>query len=178
MRLFRIARPAGPVPNLAKTVVQLVIVWGFALGLLPWLAYQAEDAVGVPRWDWQGRFAVGAAIFLAGSALGIASAWVMATVGHGTPVPFDAARDLVVAGPYRFVRNPMAVSAIVQMLGVAVAYGSAATVVLAIGGGLLWDFAIRPSEERFLAARFGPTYDDYRAAVRCWVPRRSAYEAD
>jgi protein-S-isoprenylcysteine O-methyltransferase Ste14 len=171
MRLFRVARPAGPAMNLAKTLVQLVVVWGFALGLLPWLAVQAEDAVGVPRWDWPGRHAAGAAVFLLGSSLGVASAWVMATVGQGTPVPFDAARELVVAGPYRFVRNPMAVSAVVQMLGVALAYGSGATVGLAVGGGVLWNVAIRPGEERFLADRFGQSYETYRAAVRCWVPR-------
>jgi PP-loop superfamily ATP-utilizing enzyme len=37
-------------------------------------------------------------------------------------------------------------------------------------GGLAWNAVIRPSEERFLAARFGAAYDDYRAGVRCWVP--------
>lgn len=175
MRLYRIARPAGPVANLAKTLVQLVVVWGFALGVLPWLAVQVEDAVGVARWGWPGCHVLGAVIFAAGSALGLYSAWVMATAGQGTPVPFDAARELVVRGPYRFVRNPMAVSAIVQTIGVAAAYGSAATLGLALGGAVLWHVGIRPSEERFLVARFGEPYKAYRAAVRCWVPRGTGY---
>src|SRR5690242_21943989 len=29
------------------------------------------------------------------------------SVGEGTPAPFDAPRNLVVSGPYRYVRNPM-----------------------------------------------------------------------
>ena len=173
MRLFRVAHRAGPAWNLAKTLVQIVVVWGFALGLLPWLAVAAEDASGVPRWQWPGRIPLGIVVFLLGSAVGIASAWLMATVGQGTPVPFDAARELVVAGPYRYVRNPMAVSATVQMTGVALLYGSAATLVLAVGGGVLWHVVIRPGEERFLADRFGDPYDAYRSAVRCWVPRRT-----
>lgn len=175
MQLYRVARPAGPVANLVKTLVQMVVVWIFALGFLPWLAVQVEDAVGVPRWDWSGRVALGAVVFAVGSATGITSAWVMATVGRGTPVPFDAARELVVRGTYRYIRNPMAVSAITQMVGVAAVAGSGATLLIAVGGALVWNYGIRPSEERFLAVHFGAPYDAYRAAVRCWVPRLRPY---
>lgn len=175
MRLYRVARPAGSAANVAKTLVQMLVVWAFALGFLPWLAVRVEEAVGVPRWDWSGRVVLGVALFLAGSATGVTSAWVMATVGRGTPVPFDAARELVIRGTYRYIRNPMAVSAIVQLIGVAVAAGSGATLLLAAGGALVWNYGIRPSEEGFLAARFGTPYDAYRAAVRCWVPRLRPY---
>ena len=148
--LFRVARPAGHLTNLAKTAVQVVIVWSFALVLLPWLAVTAEAWVGVPRWEWPGRVPLGWILFGLGSVVGLAAAWCMATLGKGTPVPFDAARELVVAGPYRVVRNPMAVSAIVQTIGVAAMLGSAATLALAAGGGLVWNTLIRPPEERFL----------------------------
>ena len=40
----------------------------------------------------------------------------MAVTGRGTPLPFDAARDLVVSGPYRLVRNPMVVAGLTQSL--------------------------------------------------------------
>lgn len=176
-RTFRVARSAGAAANLAKTGLQLAIVWALVLGLLPWLLVWGEDAVGVPRWHGPGPDVAGVVVFVAGSALGIASAWTMAVVGRGTPVPFDCARELVVAGPYRWVRNPMAVSAIVQVTGVALVHGSTATALMGLAGGVVWDLGIRPGEERFLADRFGPPYDAYRAAVRCWVPRRSPYRA-
>lgn len=169
--LFRVARPASTAVYVTRTLIQVVVVWSFALGLLPWLAVTAESAAGVPRWGWAGRAWLGGLLFAAGSAAGLASAWCMAVVGRGTPVPFDAAQRLVVAGPYRVVRNPMAVSAVAQTIGVAVALGSAATGVLAVGGGVLWNVAIRPSEERFLAEQFGQEYERYREALRCWVPR-------
>lgn len=175
-RLFRAARPASPGWNVAKTAVQIVVVWGFALGLLPVVAVAVEDALDVPRWSWPGRRALGAGLFVVGSAAGLTSAWVMATIGRGTPVPFDAARRLVVVGPYRVVRNPMAVSAIVQLLGVAAAYGSAACVGLAIGGGVLWHVVIRPPEEQYLAATFGSAYDRYRSAVPLWRPTWPPYD--
>ena len=176
MKLYRAANAAGPAWNVVKTVGQVVVVWGFALGLLPWLTVTIEDALDVPRWDWGPQVSLGVAVFLAGSACGLTSAWLMATIGQGTPVPFDAARTLVVAGPYRVIRNPMAVSAINQLLGVALALGSAGCVILAIGGGVVWHVGIRPSEERYLAATFGEPYERYRAAVRCWVPRWPPYE--
>jgi protein-S-isoprenylcysteine O-methyltransferase Ste14 len=56
----------------------------------------------------------GVVAFCAASALGIWSAVVMSTLGRGTPLPSAMASDLVVRGPYRFVRNPMAVAGIVQ----------------------------------------------------------------
>src|SRR5256885_4801182 len=48
--------------------------------------------------------------------------WCLVTfafVGKGTAAPFDPPRRLVVAGPYRFVRNPIYIGAVVAMLGAA-----------------------------------------------------------
>ena len=105
LTVFREARPAGPAWNLLKTAVQVVVVWGFALVLLPAVVITVEDAVGVPRWRWPGRLWVGAVTLAFGSATGLSSAWFMAVRGRGTPVPFDAARELIVVGCYRIVRN-------------------------------------------------------------------------
>jgi protein-S-isoprenylcysteine O-methyltransferase Ste14 len=91
-------------------------------------------------------------------------------------VPFAAARNLVVRGPYRFVRNPMAVSACMQLLGIAVALGSPLVLVLTLLSGIGWHTVIRPAEERDLSRRFGAQYDSYRREVRTWTPRLRPYE--
>jgi protein-S-isoprenylcysteine O-methyltransferase Ste14 len=174
-RLFRVARPADPRWVAAKTGVQIVGVWGFALGLLPALAVRADRRVGLPRVHGRGQIPVGAALFTAGSALGLASAWVMAQRGRGTPVPFDAARDLVVAGPYRVVRNPMVVGAIAQSSGIALALGSPTAATIPVAGVLVWTRLLQPPEEAFLTERFGAPYRRYQAAVRCWVPTWPPY---
>jgi len=172
---FRMARPLPRRQLLARTGVQIVAVWGFALGVLPALAVQVDRRLGLPR--ARGRRGTGALVFAAGSAVGLASAWVMANDGHGTPIPFDAARDLVVSGPYRVVRNPMAMSAIVQSTGVALGLGSPTAALIPVAGGLVWNAAIRPAEEDFLAQCFGDAYRDYQRAVRCWVPTWPPYRA-
>src|SRR5947209_19256772 len=44
-------------------------------------------------------------VIVAGAGLAIASILTFAFIGKGTPAPFDPPRKLVVAGPYRWVRN-------------------------------------------------------------------------
>jgi protein-S-isoprenylcysteine O-methyltransferase Ste14 len=170
MRLFRLAAPASSRRHVLWTAGQIVVVWSFALGVLPLLIRAVEREAGFESWATPATRICGAALFLAASGTGVAAAWVMATLGHGTPIPFDAASALVIAGPYRVVRNPMAVSALVQLIGVALVLGSGGTVVLAFASGLAWHVVIRPPEERFLSLTFGADYDRYRAAVECWRP--------
>ncbi|MBU1566147.1 MAG: hypothetical protein KJ630_11025 [Proteobacteria bacterium] len=43
---------------------------------------------------------------------------------RGTPVPFSPPPILVVAGPYRFTRNPMLTGIFIQLFGIATVYGS------------------------------------------------------
>ncbi|RZU65603.1 phospholipid methyltransferase [Microterricola gilva] len=117
---------------------------------------------------------VGGVILVAASALGVSSAIVMSTAGRGTPLPTAMPTQLVIAGPYRWVRNPMAVSGIVQGVAVGLLLSSWLVVAYAIAGSLLWNYAIRPHEERDLEQRFGDEFRRYRDAVRCWVPRMPA----
>src|SRR5438445_12748925 len=67
-------------------------------------------------------------VIVAGAGLAIASILTFAFIGKGTPAPFDPPRKLVVAGPYRWVRNPMYIGAGLVLLGAAMFYGSLAPV--------------------------------------------------
>lgn len=175
---YRVANPTSSTRLLRRTGVQIVVVWGVALGALPAIAVQVDRRLGLPRLRWRGRVPLGVVLFVAGSAVGLRSAWVMATAGRGTPIPFDAARELVVTGPYRVVRNPMAVSAIVQSTGIALALGSPTAALIPPAGAVVWNQVIRPTEEDFLEERFGDPYRRYQAAVRCWVPTLPPYDAE
>ena len=61
---------------------------------------------------------------MAGGALALWCILAFALVGKGTPAPFDPPRRLVVAGPYRYVRNPMYIGAGLALTGAAMFYGS------------------------------------------------------
>jgi protein-S-isoprenylcysteine O-methyltransferase Ste14 len=92
--------------------------------------------------------------------------------GRGTPAIYDPPRELVVAGLYRYVRNPQYVGVVLVVVGQAlltgmvVLFGYAA--LLAIGYHLF----VRYYEEPTLGRLFGEPYARYREAVPRWLPRR------
>src|SRR5918997_447221 len=104
--------------------------------------------------------------------LGLWSCVTMALRGNGTPLPAQTARDLVVAGPYRSVRNPMAVAGALQTAGVGLWVGSWTVIAIPVPRALTSNALIRPEEEAELAARFGAPYQRYAEQVRCWIPTR------
>lgn len=81
------------------------------------------------------------------------------------------AEDLVVAGLYRHVRNPMYVGNVLILLGVALASNSWSCVAVALPLFLAIYSAIVAAEEEFLALRFGASYAAYVRTVPRWLPR-------
>ncbi|KAA9154774.1 isoprenylcysteine carboxylmethyltransferase family protein [Microbacterium lushaniae] len=169
---FRTAQSAAARSrHVRATAVQVAIFWGVLLGAVPFVIGTFEQ-----RWQLSVEFPLavtvaGWVVFLLASALGIWAAVVMSTRGAGTPLPSDAATRFVVGGPYRFVRNPMALAGIVQGAAVGLMVSSWLVVIYAVCGSLVWNFIVRPHEERDLEARFGDAFRRYREQVRCWWPR-------
>lgn len=166
---------AGSVRNVLATAGQITVFWGLCLVVIP-----AVIAVLEQRWQLAMPFgsvvpALGATLLVAASALGLWAAYVMSTVGKGTPLPVAMPNRLVIAGPYLWVRNPMAISGIVQGIAVGLMLSSWLVVGYAIAGSLVWNYAIRPFEEADLEKRFGDGFRHYRDTVPCWIPRSARY---
>lgn len=171
---FRTARAGGTAKRVLQTGAQIVVFWGLFLAVIPIAIVVLEERWGLhveaPLW----ARIFGAVLLVATSALGIWSAAVMATLGDGTPLPAAMANRLVIAGPYRCVRNPMAVAGIAQGVAVGLLASSWLTVLYALAGSLVWNWLVRPVEEADLLERFGDDFADYRAEVSCWIPRLRA----
>lgn len=155
--------------NSAKTVVQIICIWILALIVVPYLLLDAFDSNVTPAFGLKSVFAV--SLFLGASLLGLTSAYFMVRDGDGTPLPLDQTNKLVVSGPYRYVRNPMAIAGIGQGIAVAIAFTSIPIFVYSILGALVWHLVVRPVEERDMAKRFGAVYKQYSEKVVCWIPR-------
>jgi protein-S-isoprenylcysteine O-methyltransferase Ste14 len=97
---------------------------------------------------------------------------VFATFGRGTPAPIDAPKKLVVHGLYRYVRNPMYVGVFMVILGWALLFHSTMLAVYAVVVAVFFNAFIALYEEPHLAKTFGGEYDEYRARVPRWLPRR------
>ncbi|MGP9536591.1 methyltransferase family protein [Brachybacterium sp. AOP43-C2-M15] len=180
---FRPARRPLSESPLVATFVQMTAFWTLFLVVLPLPAIWLERRWGVAVLLGHGAAVAiavaGMVLLLVASALGVWSAATMARLGRGTPLPGAMAHRLVVAGPYRWVRNPMAVAGIAQGVAVGLLGASWLVIVYALAGGVLWHLLVRPLEEQDLAARFGEDYARYAATVRCWLPAlpRSSWPA-
>ena len=115
--------------------------------------------------------AAGLAALTVGVTLFVASLRRFAAEGHGTLAPWDPPRDLVVRGPYRYVRNPMISGVLLILLGEAL--------VLRSPPHFLWAFTffainavyIPVLEEPGLTRRFGESYREYCRHVPRLLPR-------
>ena len=151
-----------------RTLVFTILVPGFWTVMVPyWLLPR-----GV-RPDVRGAGAGGWLLIAAGIALYCACAfWGFAIRGEGTPLPLDAPKNLVVAGPYRVVRNPMYWSVASVMLGEAAVFHSVALfkLVAAFAVGVI--LFVLFVEEPALKQKFGLEFEEYCRQVPRWIPRR------
>lgn len=76
---------------------------------------------------------------------------------------------LTTSGPFRFSRNPMYLSMLIWLAGLAVLLGSLTPFLFPILLLLLANFLIIPLEERNMGQRFGTEYAEYKRRVRRWL---------
>jgi protein-S-isoprenylcysteine O-methyltransferase Ste14 len=114
------------------------------------------------------RMALGVAIFVAACALTVVA--VMQFRRHGTdPNPYRPSSVVVDSGVYRFTRNPIYVGFMLVVVAFAVGANTRWMLVMLPILFALLHFGVVRREERYLSARFGASYDDYRARVRRWL---------
>ena len=173
--IFRRAAPLGKSRHVAATVCQIVVFWSFFLVVIPTGVMFVERELNWPALNIPARRIVGALMFIGFSSLGLASGLTISSRGDGTPLPFDATNRLVTTGPYAYLRNPMVVAGLGQGAAVGVWLGSWAVLAYVFVGGLIWEYLVRPAEERDLRDTFGDEFAAYCTQVRCWIPRSSPY---
>jgi len=102
--------------------------------------------------------------------IGMAIAASRAFARAGTPViPFERSTALVTDGLYRVTRNPMYLSMVLILLGVAVLFGTVSTLLpIPVFAWAIQHNFIR-GEERFLEEIFGEQYLGYKRRVRRWL---------
>lgn len=105
------------------------------------------------------------------SGVGLADSGFVRPAEKGFIAPWNPPAELIIAGPYRYVRNPMISGVGFMLLG---------EVMLFINDGLAVWFLLFATvnavyiplvEEPQLLKRFGTAYALYRAEVPRWIPR-------
>lgn len=143
-----------------------ILLWGW-VGLSLHRRYDHTLGLALPEWTR----ALGIVFLVAGGALALACITTFVTHGEGTPAPFDPPRKFVVAGPYKFVRNPMYLGGFILLLGFGLFERSPAILFFALPWILLAHLFVILYEELHLRATFGAPYDIYCRSVHRWLPR-------
>lgn len=172
-QFFRPSSSKSNLFNLVRTLAYSMLFWLTLLYIVPNLIVDWEKANGVSGFN--GPAWLGWGLLISFSLIGLASGYTMSWFGRGTPLPIDCPNELVVQGPYRYVRNPMAVAGIGQGIAVGLILGSWVVILYALAGALLWNYFVRPSEEADLVQRFGASFLEYQREVWCWWPRLTPY---
>ena len=167
-KVFRESTSHGTITNALKTFVQIICVWSITLVLFPYIIIDAFD---IQQTTPQSLQIVSYVTFGLASLLGLSSAFVIVKHGDGTPLPADQTKKLVVKGPYKIVRNPMALAGMIQGLSVALYFGSIHIAIYTLIGGVIWHIVVRPIEEKNMLNRFGDAYRNYKQRVRLWLPK-------
>jgi protein-S-isoprenylcysteine O-methyltransferase Ste14 len=86
-----------------------------------------------------------------------------------SPMPWTPSPELILQGPYRFTRNPMYVGMTLAQIGIGLAVNSLWIAGLALVTLLVIHFTAVLPEERYLAEKFGDSYEALRRKVRRYL---------
>ncbi len=152
-----------------RTIIYATIFIGLVLiyvpaRLLTWSGIVRPTVIELPQ-------VAGMVVGIVGAVVALSCILTFVSTGKGTPAPFDPPRKLVIQGPYRFVRNPMYVGAIVSIAGAALFYQS--LWLLGYTGilFLLSHCFVVFYEELTLRKTFGQEYETYCRQVNRWLPK-------
>jgi len=151
-----------------RTLTYSALFIGFLLIYLPARVLSWSGIVRPPA--MQAPQVAGMAFGAASAAVALWCVFTFASIGRGTPAPFDPPRRLVIRGPYRFVRNPMYIGAGLALASAALFYESWRLLAYAGLFFLATHLFVLSYEEPTLRRTFGPDYEAYCRQVSRWWP--------
>jgi protein-S-isoprenylcysteine O-methyltransferase Ste14 len=98
--------------------------------------------------------------------------WILTRHGRTATPAAWAAVPVIAAGPYRWVRNPIYLAALLIVLGEAWLFLSLALLAYAGAMAVVFHLFVIGYEEPTLRRRFGSAYLEYQRMVPRWIPRR------
>ncbi len=149
---------------LIKNLLFTIIIPGSGAVWIPWWILTHDGSIPDPKQR------AGLILIAIGAALYLSCLWAFARVGRGTPGPWDAPRHLVAVGPYRLVRNPIYISALLIVVGEAWLFLSVRLLVYAIAVAIGFHLFVIGYEEPTLRHSFSGAYTEYLRTVPRWMP--------
>ncbi len=98
--------------------------------------------------------------------------------GDGTPGPWRPVSNLIISGPYRYVRNPMILGVVDLLLFESALFASIPLLLWAIVFFVGNTIYFKTFEEKELIKRFGVNYEDYKNKVPMLFPKFTPYNKE
>ncbi len=154
--------------NSLKTLLfgsAFILLWGWIASLVKY--FDKFFGLELPRWF----IFPGILLMITGGSLAFITALSFVIFGKGTPAPFDAPKEFVSVGPYKYVRNPMYTGGVALFEGFAFVNLSLSMIIFPFLWLLIVHLFVVHFEEVQLEKKFGNTYNDYKNRVNRWLPR-------
>jgi protein-S-isoprenylcysteine O-methyltransferase Ste14 len=164
--IWRMSRTVIILPGTVLLFVPGAILW--ATATTTW----AENPASAGDWP----FWLAVVLFVPGMILAGWTSRLFLRVGEGTPVPWEPPKNLVVRGPYCYVRNPMISGVMILLVAEALVLRSWPIFLWAALFCVVNTIYFMWSEEPGLERRFGEDYRRYKASVPRWIPRVRPWE--
>src|SRR5579863_7366961 len=160
-------------PSIFAHLRDILILPGTVTLLIPYLAFNPSQHF-IP--DHPVVKIAGLLIITVGFGLWLSTVLLFKNTGGGTLAPWAPTQNLVIAGPYRYCRNPMISGVIFILSGEAMVFHSTNMLIWAGLFFIINMIYIVFIEEPSLLKRFGETYARYRKNVPMWIPKLQAPE--
>lgn len=161
-------------PSLLSHLRDVLILPFTVTVIVPYFIYNADSSF-IP--DNIALKIIGLIFFLGGLSLLIYTIFLFRSIGKGTLAPWSPTQKLVIAGPYRYCRNPMISGVFFILIGEALFFHAPNLLIWAgtffIINTLYFIFKEEPSLEK----RFGAAYRHYKTTVPRWIPKWKPYQA-
>jgi protein-S-isoprenylcysteine O-methyltransferase Ste14 len=157
--------------RLILTPIAAIIFFGI-ITLFVFCSFWVDRWLNLPYLpDAWWRYAVAAIVFIAGLFLALSTVTAFFRT-RGTPVPVSPPPKLITTGLYAYIRNPMALGALLILEGLGFYYGSLSLIIFfAPLPVVLYALYIKAVEEPELTLRFGREYLEYKSRVPMFIPR-------
>jgi protein-S-isoprenylcysteine O-methyltransferase Ste14 len=153
-----------------RAAVYAVVFFSF----FAWLALRVQRLDSKLAWPLPRATELpGVALLLLGGVLMLWCVWLFVVRGRGTPAPFDAPRELVALGPYRYSRNPIYLAGLCMWIGWGLLERSISVLLVAPVLFAVVHLLVVLYEEPTLRRSFGNSYLDYCQRVPRWIGRRA-----
>lgn len=121
-------------------------------------------------------FVIGILLIITGLFLAGWTMMLFNNIGKGTAAPWNPPKNLVIEGPYCYVRNPMITSILLILLGEYFITGAIQLIWWLILFFLINNIYFPLFEEKQLEERFKNQYIEYKRNVPRWIPRLTKWK--